>query len=97
MYLEKIYRFFFLINGEARRDVEDFLSENRTLDEYKHYITKYHEISLAVLVDIAPTAIIGIFKVTFTEIISVLHDHADNFKNIIIANMKSVYQSIQNE
>lgn len=97
MYLKNVYRFFFLINGEARRDVDDFLSKDRTLDEYKHYITKYHEIFLAIRADIRPTAVVGIFRVNFTEIINVLCDHADKLKRIIIVHVKSVYQRIKNE
>lgn len=86
-----------MINGEARRDVDDFLSKDRTLDEYKHYIIKYHEISLAIRDEIRPIVVIGIFRVNFNEIINVLCDHANKLKRIIIAHVKSVYQRIKNE
>lgn len=65
-----------------------FLSEKHTLDEYKHYITKYHEISLAIPTKISQKAL-GIFTVDFTEFLSIIWQQANKLKNAIIAQMYS--------
>lgn len=70
-----------------------FLSEKHTLDEYKHNITKYHEISLAIPIEISQK-VLGIFKVDFTEFLSIIWQQANKLKNSIIAQMYSMCLTI---
>lgn len=93
IFVEHINKFLFLINGEAENDVNTFLSEKHTLDEYKHYITKYHEIFLAIPIEISQKAL-GIFKVDFTEFLSMIWQQANKFKNAIVAQMYSTCLTI---
>lgn len=86
-------KFLFLINGEAENNVNTFLSQKHTLDEYKHYITKYHKISLAIPKDTSQKTL-GIFKVDFTEFLNIIWQQANKLKNSITAQMYSTCLTI---
>lgn len=90
VFVKKIDKFLYLINGEAKRHVDTFVSKDHTLDEYKHCIIKYHEISLAIPTDLSIESL-GVFKVNFTDLIDILRQQARKFKNVIIAQMYSAY------
>jgi len=94
VFKEKVVRYLYLVNGNAKKEVEIFLSKSHTFDEYKNTIIKYHEISSAILADILPTANIGVFQIDFTEIINTLHKKANTLKNNIIVHMKTAYSVI---
>lgn len=84
----------YLINGEARDEVKTFLSQPRTLDEYKDYIIKFNKISSTIRNDVKPNVTIGILEFNFTDIINILCEQAKIFEDVIKANMSSVYTSI---
>lgn len=90
VFVEKIEKFLYLINGEAKKDVDTFVSKDHTLDEYKHYTIKYHEIFSAIPIDLSIETL-GIFKVDFTDIVDILFQQAKKFKDVIIAQMYSAY------
>jgi len=94
VFIEKVIKYLYLLNGNAKKEVEIFLSKSHTFDEYKKAIIKYHEISSAILADILPTVNIGVFQIDFTEIINTLHEKANTLKNNIIVHMKSAYSVI---
>jgi len=94
VFKEKVVRYLYLVNGNAKKEEEIFLSKSHTFDEYKNAIIKYHEISSAILADIVPKTNIGVFQIDFTEIINTLHKKAITFKNNIIAHMKTAYSVI---
>lgn len=91
IFIGKINEFLYLINGEAKHDVETFLSNNHNLDEYKSYILKYHEIALKVPLCIKSKEIIGVFEVHLNQIINILCKQANVFKNAIFTHMQSTY------
>lgn len=93
-FIEKVNRFLYLINGEAKNDVETFLSQVHTLDEYKDYVIKFHVISSTIPIDIKPKVTIGILEFNFTGIINILCKQANTFKDVIIVNMNSVYLAL---
>lgn len=95
VFKEKVLKYLYLINGNAKKEVEIFLSKSHTFDEYKNAIIKYHEISSAILADILPTANIGVFQIDFTDIINTLHKKANTLKNNIIVHMKTAYSVIE--
>jgi len=84
----------YLINGEARDEVKTFLSQPRTLDEYKDYIIKFNKISSTIRNDVKPNVTIGILEFNFTDIINILCEQAKIFEDVIKANMSSVYTAI---
>lgn len=95
-FLEKIKEFIFLIDGVAENDVATFVSKDHSLDEYKQYVIKYHEISLAVsIASTSATVVLGVLRVDSTEIISVMCRQANKFKDVIIARLKSAYVAIK--
>jgi len=90
VFLEKIEKFLYLIDGGAKKDVDTFVSKDHTLDEYKSYTIKYHEISLAIPIDLSIETL-GIFKVNFTDLLDILLQQAKKFKDVIITQMYSAY------
>lgn len=94
VFKQKVIRYLYLVNGDAKKEVEIFLSKNHTFDEYKNAIIKYHTISSAILADILPVANIGAFQIDFSEIINTLHKQSNTFKSNIIDHMKSAYSVI---
>lgn len=89
--MEKVNKFLHLIDGTAEKDVDLFLSNERTFDEYKEYILKYHKICLTLPKEIKSTATFGIFEVDFTEIVNILDKQANQFKSVIVDQMHSAY------
>jgi len=94
VFKENIVKYLYLVNGDAKKEVEIFLSKNHTFEEYKNAIVKYHDISSGILADIRPTANIGAFQIDFSEIINTLHKQSNTLKNNIIDHMKSTYSVI---
>jgi len=95
VFKEKVERYLYLVNGNAKEEVEIFLSKNHTFEEYKNAIIKYHDISMAILADILPTVNIGAFQIDFSEIVNILDKQANTLKNNIIVYMKSAYSVIE--
>jgi hypothetical protein len=94
VFVEKVQKYLYLINGEAKLNVDIFISHEHTFDEFKHKIIEYHDLSLAIPLDINSLSTTGVFKIKFTEIVSILIKHADKFKYIIIDHMRSTYLAI---
>jgi len=94
VFKEIVVRYIYLVNGDAKKEVEIFLSKNHTFEEYKNAIIKYHDISSAILTDILPMANIGAFQIDFSKIINTLHKQSNTLKNIIINHMKSAYSVV---
>lgn len=90
--VEKVDQYAFLINGTAKHDVDTFLADNRTLNEYQEYIIKYHNFSSNIPTNLSVITS-GVLKIDFTEFVDTLHRQAKNLENAIIAHMFSAYLS----
>lgn len=93
--MEEVQKHLYLINGEAKLSVDIFIAHDHTFDEFKQKIIEYHNISLSVINDISSlSTAIGVFKINFTEIVSILSKQANKFKSVIIEHMESTYLTI---
>lgn len=94
IFVEKVQKYLYLINGDAKLNVDTFINHDHTFDEFKNKIIEYHNVYLAIPMDINSSSMTGVFKINFTEIVSILIKQADKFKNIIINHMRSTYLAI---
>lgn len=84
----------YLVNGQAQDKIDQFLSTEHTIDEYKEYVVNYHKIALDISVDISPEIVVGIFEVRRSDTIKTLCKQADKLKNMVISQMKNTYLAI---
>lgn len=93
VFVEKVKKYLYLINGEAKLSVDTFVSHDHTFDEFKLKIIEYHNVSLEIPIAISSSSTIGVFKINFAEIISILIKQANKFKNVIIDHIESTYSA----
>lgn len=84
----------YLVNGQAQNEIEQFLSTEHTIDEYKIYVVNYHTIALDIPVNISPEIVVGIFEVRRSDTIMTLCKQADKLKNMIVSQMTNIYLAI---
>lgn len=84
----------YLVNGQAQNDVDQFLSTERTIDEYKSYVVNYHKVALDIPVNISPEIVVGIFEVRRSDTIKTLCNHAEKLKNLVVNRMTYTYLAI---
>lgn len=86
--------YIYLVNGQAEDEIDEFLSTERTIDEFKKYVIKYHQIALDIPVNISPEIEIGIFEIRLIDTINILCKQAKKFKNALISRMTNTYSAI---
>lgn len=84
----------YLVNGQAQNEIDEFLSTERTIDEYKKYVVNYHKIALDIPVNISPEIVVGIFEVRRSDTIKALCKQAEKLKNMIVSRMTNNYLAI---
>lgn len=84
----------YLINGQAQDEIDEFLSTEHTIDEYKKYVVNYHKIALDIPVYVSPEIVVGIFEVRRNDIIKTLCKQAEKLKNMIVSRMTNTYLAI---
>lgn len=86
--------YLYLVNGQAQDEIDEFLSTEHTIDEFKKYVVKYHQIALDIPVNISPEIEVGIFEIRRSDTINILCKQAKKFKNALISRMTSTYSAI---
>lgn len=84
----------YLVNGQAQKEIDEFLSIEHTLDDYKKYVANYHKIALDIPVNINPELVVGIFEVRRSDTIKTLCKQAEKLKNMIVGRMTNTYLAI---
>lgn len=84
----------YLINGQAQDEIENFLSTEHTIEEYKKYVVDYHKIALDIPVVNSPEIVVGIFEVRRSDTIRTLCKQAEKLKNMIVSRMTNTYLAI---
>lgn len=84
----------YLVNGQAQDEIENFLSTEHTIEEYKKYVVDYHKISLDIPVVNSPEIVVGIFEVRRSDTIKTLCKQAEKLKNMVVSRMTNTYLAI---
>lgn len=83
-----------LINGEAQEEVEKFLSEEHTFDEYVDKILYYKEIQDNIPIRMEHVITMGMYDMHREELIKTLVSAAEALKDLMIARCTKDYQTM---
>jgi dynein heavy chain len=79
---------------QAQEEVEKFLAEDHTFDEYKVQVALYDSLMKEIPIQLAHVITMGLFEMHREELISTMVTQARNLRDQLIARLTRDYQNL---